>query len=147
MKKRCIYCGKRIDDQAGMICPHCGKNNDVSLLDDDGIHALHQNAHNNITKGTDRFNAGMVFLVTGGILLILGLVFFFLSYKSTGQFDDYGNLTKAIKPLCTEFIVSMICLGVSFSFLAVGIEKVIRALMKRHYFNKVIESTQIERHN
>ncbi len=101
------------------------------------VHELHQNAHNNITVYTDKKNSGLVFLVTGAILLIVGLLFLFLSFK-------YNSIrVREFRPASVEFAVCCICLSISCFELIYGTVKLIIALLNIKYYKSVITGTRI----
>jgi hypothetical protein len=139
MKRRCIHCGKTFDDEKTPLCPYCLGDNDPKHLDVDEVHHLHQEAHNHITAENDRFNAGMVNLIIGAILLLLGAAFLFLSFKYNVK------KVRVFRPESVEFIMSVICLSVSLLLLSTGTVKVIRGVTTKKFFNKVIEETEIKK--
>jgi hypothetical protein len=137
MKKTCIYCGKTFDDQKDLTCPHCQKSNDVSHLTVKGVHEVHQNAHNSITKYTDVKNSGLVFIVIGTILLIIGGLFLFLSFK-------YNPIrVREFRPDSVEFVVSVICLTASLAGLVYGIYRLILSLIRLSFYKKVIRDIHL----
>ncbi len=136
MKKHCIYCKKTIGENEE-VCHFCGKNQDSSKMTVKDVHELHQNAHNNITVYTDKKNSGLVFLVTGAILLIVGLLFLFLSFK-------YNSIrVREFRPASVEFVVCCICLSISCFELIFGTVKLIIALLNIKYYKSVITGTKI----
>lgn len=137
MSKRCIYCGKPIIE--GDICPHCQKSNDLSSMTVKGVHELHQNAHNNITKYSEKKNSGLVFIVLGTLLLIIGSLFLFLSFK-------YNSIrVREFRPASVEFVVCIICLTLSVTGLTLGFYKLIDSLINLKFYRSVITDTKISR--
>lgn len=136
MKKHCIYCKKTIEENEE-VCHFCGKNQDSSKMTVKDVHELHQNAHNNITVYTDKKNSGLVFLVTGAILLIVGLLFLFLSFK-------YNSIrVREFRPASVEFVVCCLCLAVSLFELVFGTVKLIISLINIKFYKSVITDTKI----
>lgn len=137
MKRTCIYCGKSFDDENGLNCPHCNKDNDLSHLTIKGVHEVHQGAHNAINKYTDMKNSGLVFIVIGTILLIIGLLFLFLSFK----FNPIR--VREFRPASVEFATCIICLTFSIAGLSFGIYRLIIALLNISFFKRVIKEVHI----
>lgn len=140
MKKRCIYCNKEYDDDLTPLCPYCVEDSNVDNMDAKEIHRLHQNAHNHITIENDRFNSGMVFLVTGLILLIVGLIFFYLSFKYTASVA-----MRVFRPATVEFVTSCICLTISIIFLIQAIYKIVTSRKAKKFYNQVIKDSEIKK--
>lgn len=136
-KIECIYCKKEMDPSS-TICPHCGKDNNVDRLTKHGIHILHQNAHNNITKYNELKDQAMVFIVVGSILLIVGIIFLILSFK----FDFLRR--RVFSPASIEFIASVICLVISGLGFGFGIPKLIKSIKAIKFYNNVILTTEAE---
>lgn len=134
MKRRCIYCGKIIEDD-GSVCPHCQGNNDVDKLDTNGIHKLHQACHSEINKNNDIKNSALTFVVTGTLLLIVGCFLLFLSFKK----DVIG--IRNFTPGSTEFVLSVLCLATSISFLTYGFIRLITSLKNLKFYKKTILDT------
>lgn len=136
MKKHCIYCKKTIGDNEE-VCHFCGKNQESNKMTVKAVHELHQNAHNNITAYTDKKNSGLVFLVTGAILLIVGLLFLFLSFK-------YNSIrVREFRPASVEFIVCCICLAISLFEIVFGTIRLINSLINIRFYKSVIKDTKI----
>lgn len=135
MKKRCIYCGDKFDEEIGTECPHCHQDNDYSRLDSKGIHKLHQACHSTINRNNDIKNSALTFLVIGLILLISGGIFLFLTFKK----DIFGD--KIFTPGCTEFILSVICLGISICLMIVGCIRLVLSLKELKRMKKIIRET------
>ncbi len=132
MKRRCIYCGKSIESS---VCPHCQGNNDIDKLDTNGIHKLHQACHTEINKNNDIKNSAMTFIVTGTLLLIVGAFLLFLSFRK--NIIGVRNFT----PGSTEFVISVICLTTSVSFLTYGFIRLIQSLKNLKFYKKTIKDT------
>lgn len=135
MKRRCVYCGEKFDEEVGYECPHCHQDTRFDNLDKEGIHKLHQTCHKNINKNNDIKNNALTFIVVGNLLLIIGLIFFFLSFKK----DIIG--VRNFTPGCTEFFLSVICLGISLVLLTIGIISLVKALKELKLMKKIIKET------
>ena len=81
MKRKCLYCEKTFDDQNGLVCPNCQNDNDLANPDQDKVHRLHQECHRKINYNSEIFDSSMTFIVIGTLLLIVGSVFLFLSFR------------------------------------------------------------------
>lgn len=141
MKRKCIYCSKNYEVEDGGIidCPYCGKDNDTSKITVKGVHELHQNAHNNITKYSNTKNTGMVFLVVGIILLIIGCLFIALSFK----FNQSTN-SRVFRPNSVEFIFCILALSCSVISLTLSIIKLTISYKKIKFYRNIIASTKIK---
>ena len=80
----CKECGKAIDDDLINICPSCGAEIKTNFESKD-LKKLTQSAHKRERMGYDMSQNAYCFLVVGGILLIIGIVFLYLSLYCTGS--------------------------------------------------------------
>lgn len=117
----CIKCGNCIPD-GKKTCPKCGAEVVDRKLTSEETHELSVGLHNRLTKAREDFDNGMVFVVLGAIFLIIGIMFFSLSYKVP---DDPDTIGKVFKTTCFEFYVSAAGLGVGGIMFIIGIIKVI----------------------
>jgi hypothetical protein len=101
------------------VCPRCGHIIKEDLGEDE-IKSLSRAAHAEYLRGSNRFSTGMSLTLFGSILLIIGFVFFLLSFKA----DAGGNLV----PACAEFIVCIALTLISVILLGFGITFVVRGL-------------------
>lgn len=134
--KKCIYCSKEFDDQQSTVCPHCSKDNNVSRLTERGIHVLHQNAHNNITKYSEKKDSALVFIVVGLMVLIVAIVLFALAFKY-----DVIRI-KTFRPNSVEFILSMILAPISLFCLSFGAVRLVQSILKIKFYKSVIKETE-----
>lgn len=149
MKKYCIYCGQVLEEDQ-ITCPQCNKeiinlDNDSSdeerqyllaNISDEDKHAIHRNCHKQINKANDNKNTSLVFLVTSIILLIIGGLFLFLSFR----FNIYKK--RVFSPGTVEFIVSVISLAVGATFLTIGSIGLVKSIKLRKRNEKLIELTK-----
>lgn len=151
MKKYCIKCGKEIyikkenetldknDDSTVFYCKKCNNSlNNIDEVEELSIkelenHEYKQMVHNNITKSNSMRDNSLCFIVGGVILLIIGIFFLILSFKLT----PIGE--RIFTPTSFEFIVCVISLIVSVSFLAYGIIRLTMALNRKKYFKKMLK--------
>jgi hypothetical protein len=141
MKRRCLYCGKRFDDQEGKltVCPHCHEDNVTVNLSDDQVHHLHQSCHYAIEKANDLKNNGLTFVVIGTILLIVGLLFLFLSFR----FNSIR--VRVFVPGSTEFVVCLICLALAAFSLPFGITRFLLGVQGIRRNKKTIQDTELKK--
>ncbi len=75
----------------------------------------------------------MTCYVIGGILLVLGVIFFVLSFRyNTAK-------VRVFRPASVEFVVSMILLVTSVSLLTYGTIRIVKALKEIRFYRGVIE--------
>ncbi len=134
MKQRCIHCGKTYEGDKK--CPFCSGDNDFDAMNDEEIHKLHRHCHQKINENTEMKNSGLTFLTVGTILLIIGGIFFFLSFRK----DIIG--IRNFTPGSTEFVLSVLALSTSVAFLSFGCYRLIRALKNLKFYHKVIQDTK-----
>lgn len=123
----CIHCGHKVEDGA-TVCKRCGEDIIDRELTYDETRLLSQNLHNRLNKNREFFDSGMVGVVLGSTLLIIGILFFFLSFKVP---DDPDQVGKVLKITCFEFWVSMAGLVSGGVLFVMGIIKVIIAKLVR----------------
>ena len=107
-------------------CPLCGGEliEKVPATDDE-IRAYSREAHNRDIAGYDKSQNALCFVVIGGILFVIGVLFVFLSLKKR------FNKIVGIDPLSFQFAVCVICLAAGITCLSIGIISLINALSKR----------------
>ena len=75
----CKECGKAIEDDLINICPSCGAEIKSNFESKD-LKKLTQSAHKRERMGYDMSQNAYCFLVIGGILLTIGIIFFYLFF-------------------------------------------------------------------
>lgn len=107
-------------------CPICGGELvEQAPTTDDEIRAYSREAHNRDIAGYDKSQNALCFVVIGGILFVIGVLFVFLSLKKK------FNKIVGIDPLSFQFAVCVICLAAGITCLTIGIISLIKALSKR----------------
>ncbi len=130
--KRCIYCGSQIEDNEP-VCPSCGKDMNPDSMSEADVHFARQHAYGEVTKGENKKDGALTFYVIGGILLILGIVFFVLSFRfNTAK-------VRVFRPLSVEFFVSMILLAASIALLTIGTIRIVGAIKTISFYKDVIK--------
>lgn len=117
----CIKCG-RDNKNENDVCEFCGEPliKDRELTPEE-THALSKVLHDREHKSREESDNAMVFIVLGATLLVIGLLFFFLSNKM-----DAETFEKHITITCSEFWVSMVGLGAGGVLFVLGIIRIIR---------------------
>lgn len=134
MSKYCINCGKKLKENKNsepgscLTCSKCNTLNDDQTIEKMEIHDKNQKLHNHITMSNDLKDNSLCYIVIGGILLIIGILFFILSFKKT---PTGGRL---FKPQSFEFIISVIILSCSVFSLIFGSIRLTMALKRKKYF-------------
>ena len=133
MKRYCIYCNKAIkknDVETSNICPHCNNEFIYNGDDEDKKHLINQKTHASLTKSKDMKDSALSFLVIGGIILIVSIVFILLSFK-------YNVLKiRVFTPASLEFVVACIGSAASLFCLIYGGIKLTKALLRINYFSR-----------
>lgn len=113
--------GRTIDSNVVYVCPRCGKIIKNSLSNDD-VKALARASHSEIHKSRNIINSGMCFLVIATILVVIGYIFYLMSYKA--------NAGGMLVTNCTEYYVFIVllvlgCIAYLYSFISLffGIKK------------------------
>lgn len=129
----CIKCGKNIKEEVD-ICPFCGepivKGRELTY---DETHSLNKALHDREHRSREETDNSLVFIVLGATLLIIGLLFLFLSNKM-----DMDTFEKHISIKCFEFWVSMAGLSSGGVLFILGIVRFIR---QKVFIHREIMST------
>ena len=104
-----------------------------SVDDSTQAHAFAQYVHKRRDRQKDTTQAAACFLVIGVILLIIGFLFFFLSFKMVE-----GSNTKQLVMSSFEFIVCIAGLGIGAVFSLYGLINIIVQAVKRHRYTNVL---------
>lgn len=130
--KRCIFCGNQIEENEP-ICPQCGKDMNPDSFTESDIRYVRRHAYREITNGENKKDGALTFYVIGGILLVIAIIFFVLSFR----FNTAKQ--RVFKPASTEFVVSMITMVCSLTLLTWGSVRLVKALKRIHFYKRVIE--------
>jgi len=131
MSKRCFYCKTHLEDDTD-ICPKCGKQNDVSKMDNNEFHEYHQFCHRQITKNTDTINSGLTFTVIAIILFVIGGVLTYLAYR----YNAYGKRIWDFTSV--QFICGVILLAIGAVCIGIGIYKLISGIIRKQKYSRFI---------
>ena len=127
----CTHCGKLVDEKLDS-CPHCGQPLIKRELEHEEIRELNRALHTRENQSREKVDNQLVYIVLGTTLLIIGALFFFLSFKM-----DQETFTKQLSYKTPEFYVSIVGLGVGGFLLIWGLVHLI--------IEKVIVQKEIER--
>lgn len=130
----CQACGYK-NDESVATCSKCGAALSAALIDDNE-RPLVQKLHQAENVARERKDGAMSFIVIGSILLILGIIFFVLSFK----LPNATAISKVLITTCFEFWVSMFGLVVGGASLAFGVALLVLCLMKLKTLKEDIES-------
>lgn len=89
--------------------------------------------HANDTKAYDKTQNGLCLIVLGGISLIVGILFIFLSLQRR------TNVIIGINFLSIQFVVCIICLLIAIVLLSTGIPRVVGAYNRRKKYHTWIQ--------
>ncbi len=102
--KYCPHCKKAFDpSRTHGACPTC-RIEPPEAIDQDTRTSLVQALHRKANAYGDKRDGAMSFVVLGAIFLVIGLIFFVLSFKPVSVDDN----TRVIRPDSLEFVVSML---------------------------------------
>ncbi|HAS56892.1 MAG TPA: hypothetical protein DCR94_06675 [Firmicutes bacterium] len=96
------------------------------------IRAYSKQAHNRDILGYDKTQNALCFVVIGGIVLTIGILFIFLSLKKK------VNKIVGINVNSFQFVICVVCLAIGLGLLITGITLLIKALSLRKRAKKEI---------
>ena len=139
----CIKCGRESKTLEGN-CTCCGEPLVTHELDKEETRLLNKSLHNRINASRERVDNAMSLIVLGSTFLIIGILFFFLSFK----LPNAAARSKVITITCFEFWVSMAGLGAGAVLLTMGLIKLIKekAVEQKEAF-KVLKAVQSGRYH
>ena len=129
----CIKCGKASKTLEGK-CAYCGEDLVTHDLDHEETRTLNKALHTRLNKSREKVDVAMVFIVLGSTLLIIGFLFFLLSFK----LPNAAAHSKVITVTCFEFWVSMAGLGIGGVLLILGL---IRLIYEKAVIQKEVMKT------
>lgn len=129
--KYCKNCGNIVTDDNLDICPKC-QGELVSSLKKEEASQLSKIAHSNDICEYNKTQNAMCYVVLGGISLVVGVLFIFLSLKKK------VNKIVGINVNSLQFYICIICLAIGVVCLAYGLIRLFMALNKRKIYKKEI---------
>ena len=139
----CTHCAKRIDEDrleakcpslpsgaeipadAKVVyeCPRCGHLIHAGLNEDE-VKSLARASHAQIQRARNSLSTGLGSAAVGAILLIIGILFYFLACKPSNQYQ--------LVTTCAEFYVSVALISISVILLAFGAWRIVRGAVSAH---------------
>jgi|GEM_PF-1302036 len=114
-------------------CPRCGKPlTSTPPSEEEDVSAYSREAHNRDIDGYNRTQNALCYLVIGGIITIIGVLFVFLSLEK-----KYNKIV-GINPGSFPFVIAMICLSVGVASLVLGTIFLIKAQRIRSHARQEI---------
>ena len=141
----CKECGKAIDDDLINICPSCGAEIKSNFESKD-LKKLTQSAHKRERMGYDMSQNAYCFLVIGGILLTIGIIFFYLSFKNTGS-ATLNNSGKTLSYTCFEFYVFLVGVLAGAGSIIYGAIRAVMAYRIRKQYLTLIDEIRAGKFN
>ena len=135
----CIHCGHQVDENLE-TCPVCGQPLVKRELEYEEIRELNRALHNREQKSREKVDNELVYIVLGTTLLIIGALFFFLSFKV-----NQDTFEKELTFTTPEFWVSMTGLSVGGFMLIWGLVNLtIQKVKVQREINRTLKLTQNE---
>ena len=135
----CIHCGHQVDENLD-TCPVCGQPLVKRELEYEEIRELNRALHNREQKSREKVDNELVYIVLGTTLLIIGALFFFLSFKV-----NQDTFEKELTFTTPEFWVSMTGLSVGGFLLVWGlVNLIIQKVVVQREINRTLKLTQNE---
>lgn len=134
----CIKCGRETKNSTEK-CRYCGEPLLNKELTHEETRALNQSLHNRLNKSRQKVDSEMVFIVLGLTFLVVGILFFMLSFKLQNAWD----IDKTLTVTCFEFWVSLAGLSVGGIMFIWGlINLLIQKLKVQKEINRTLAATQ-----
>ena len=123
---------------AELTCPICGEPLIKRELEHEEVRTLNRALHNREQKSREKVDNELVYIVLGTTLLIIGALFFFLSFKV-----NQDTFEKELTFTTPEFWVSMTGLGVGGFMLIWGLVNLsIQKVKVQREINRTLKLTQ-----
>ncbi len=124
------------DAKVAYECPRCGHLIHADLEEEE-VKSLARAAHAQVQRARNSLNSGMGAGAVGLILLIIGILFYFLACKPSNQYQ--------LVTTCAEFYVSVTLISISVILLAFGIWRVTKGIIvaqtNRHLLRDINNQT------
>ena len=133
----CVHCGKQVDENLD-ACPNCQTPLIKRELEAEEVRELNRALHTRENQSREKVDNELVFIVLGTTLLIIGALFFFLSFKM-----DQETFRKVLTFKTPEFWVSMVGLGVGGFMLVWGlVNLIIQKVVVQKEVRRTLKLTQ-----
>ena len=146
----CYHCGKKIDEhriergspsieniegatsesKIEYVCPRCGESIHAGG-DESNLKSLSRAAHAEVQRANNNFASGMGSACFGGILLILGFIFFILANRPSAGFK--------LDTTCAEFYVFIVLTIIGSILLITGAALVSIGIYKKRLYLGVLK--------
>ncbi|OPZ35763.1 MAG: hypothetical protein BWY98_00631 [Tenericutes bacterium ADurb.BinA155] len=113
----CHKCAKKVKDDVS-VCPNCGETI-VSPLKDEEVRPLVQTLHKRSNYYRNWVDRGLSYIVIGSTLLIIGVIFYFLSFQTVSSAEGQGQVLVLNKST-SEFWVFLVGVISGGTLLIVG---------------------------
>lgn len=131
MNRYCLKCGKRLKKEE-LNCPSCHFDNDEKNLREMDIHEYKRLCYEKKTKDRSVRNRAYAGYVIGTVLLILGILFFILSFR-------YSLRHRVFTPDSVEFVFCVLCLCGALYFLVDASVRLVPSLRRERYFLSLLQ--------
>lgn len=139
----CIRCGKESKNLSGR-CEYCGHRLVEHELDNEELRTLNKALHTRENNSREKVDNAMTLIVLGVTLLIIGILFFSLSYKYPTAYSP----TKQLSFTCFEFYVSIAGLVGGGVMFVIGLVKLIyEKLVVQREVRRALSAVQTGKYN
>ena len=121
----CPGCHSLVWDESANDCPHCHGALENEVPSKEEISHYSREAHNHDIDGYNRKENALCFVVIGAVVLIIGLLFIFLSLKKK------ANVIVGVNFASFAFVICAAGISIGATLLIIGIVRLVRALRIR----------------
>ncbi len=122
----CASCHSLVWDDNATECPHCHGTLSDKVPSVEEISHYSREAHNHDIDGYNRKENALCFVVIGAIVLIIGLLFIFLSLKRK------ANVIVGVNFASFAFVICTVGIAAGVTLLTIGGIRLAKALKIRH---------------
>lgn len=115
----CSHCAKENKDGA-TACVHCGSPLEAELKEEE-LRPLVQTLHKKSNHYRNFVDEGLSSIVIGGIFLITGLLFYYLSIKTKNSETSVNEKIHYVDTACPEFWTFVVFCAIGGTALAIGL--------------------------
>ena len=128
----CPHCHELVWDEAAADCPYCHGALVADTPSKEEISHYSRQAHNRDIDGFNRKENALCFVVIGSIVLIIGLLFIFLSLQKK------ANQIVGVNFVSFAFVICIVGIGAGSTLLVIGLIRLAKALKIRRQANEDI---------
>ena len=122
----CKACHSLVWEEGAAECPHCHGALESETPSKEEISYYSREAHNHDIDGFNRKENALCFVVIGAIVLIIGLLFIFLSLKRK------ANVIVGVNFASFAFVICTVGIAAGVTLLTIGGIRLAKALKIRH---------------